>query len=134
MSSKKKNQLLLWLFLGVVFALSPLACNFLLLRVDGKPATILELCSRGELFLISAAIAADALGKLFNQSQGRAAQIVCGIGCVYLLFWASVEFAMVAPKLSVPQSYNSVGVAWDSIWVFAFTIAAGMGAVLISEE
>src|SRR5579864_9176371 len=89
MSRKKWNRLSLWLAFGVVFALSPLFFNFLMLRVDGKTSTIVDLCSRGELFLISAVIAADALGKLFTGHKGGAFRTACGVGCVYLLVWAS---------------------------------------------
>jgi len=134
MNKRKYTRLALWLAFGVVFALAPLFCNFLMLRVDGKTSTIMNLCSRGELFLISAVIAAEALGKLFTGTGGGVLRLACGTGCVYLLFWSSVEFAMLAPRLDMGQTYNSVGVATDSIWLFIFSVAAGAGATLMLEE
>ncbi len=41
---------------------------------------------------------------------------------------------MLAPKLDSQLPYNGGGVAVDSLWIFAVTVAAGAGAILISEE
>src|SRR5580658_2743347 len=114
---KKARKLLLWTAFSVVFALSPLFVNFLLVR-DDPQFEWQKLANRGELFLIAAALSADAIGRVWNQRavNGLYGTLVL-VGCVYILFATSIEFGTVAPKLDL-----GARLAWkqvrDSVVVF----------------
>ncbi len=129
---EKGKKVLLWLGFSVVFALAPLFINFLLVR--GEPAfSLTRLYDRGELFLISSALCADAMGRLFNH-KGRPSffVIVCMMGVVYLLFSSTVEYGMAAKDVYVGHPINPA-TSGDSWKQFLATVAAGLGAVLAEE-
>jgi len=131
--SEKGKKLLLWLAFSVVFSLAPLFVNFLLIR-DKSDFAWVQLCSRGELFLVSAALCADAVGRLFGQAGERSYSVIlCLICAVYiLLFNSSVEFGMLAPGLDagvrlLPKQ------AYGSVYELVGTVLAGMGAALAED-
>jgi hypothetical protein len=125
-------MLLLWAAFSVVFALSPLFVNFLLVR-DDPQFEWQKLANRGELFLIAAALSADAIGRVWNQ---RAVSGLYGtfvlVGCVYILFVASVEFGTLAPRLDAGSR-----LAWkpvrDSVVMYICAVATAFAALLIEE-
>lgn len=126
---EKSRKVLLWLGFSVVFALGPLFINYLLVR--GEPNfDVTRIYDRGELFLISAALCADALGRLFNHKGNPSFLIiVCMIGVVYLLFTSTVEYGLVARDVYTGHSINAAA-SGDSWKQFIATVAAGLAAVL----
>lgn len=130
--SDKGKKVLLWLGFSVVFALGPLFINFLLVR--GEPQFELsKLYDHGELFLISAALCADAVGRLFNHKGGPSFfVIVCMIAVVSLLFTSTVEYGMVAKDVYTGHPIDPA-IAGDSLEQFIATVLAGLGAVLTEE-
>lgn len=131
-ASEKGRKVLLWLGFSVIFALGPLFINFLLVRGDPN-FHLTRLFDRGELFLISAALCADAMGRLFNH-KGKPSFfiIVCMMGVVYLLFSSTVEYGMIARDVYAGHPINPA-VASDSWKQFLATVAAGLGAVFAEE-
>ena len=129
---EKGRKVLLWLGFSVVFALGPLFINFLLVRGEPHfdPARLYD---HGELFLISAALCADAVGRLFNHKGNPSFfVIVCMIGAIYLLFSSTVEYGMVARNVYNGHTIDDP-VGRDSWKQFLATVAAGLGAVLTEE-
>jgi hypothetical protein len=129
---EKAKRILLWLGFSVVFALSPLFINFLMVR-GSADFDLTKLYDRGELFLIAAALCADAMGRLFNHRGSPSFPvIVCMMAAVYLLFTSTVEYGMVARDV-----YNGHAIdpatAGDSWKQFLGTVAAGLGAVFTEE-
>lgn len=102
----------MWVAFGVILALLPLFINFLMLRLSGKPFAWYDLSSRGELFLVAAAISADALSRLWlRRLIPRPGATLCFIGCFYALILASVEFSL------VKQSFSRESRMTDSPWL-----------------
>jgi hypothetical protein len=129
---KKGKKLLLWLAFSVIFALGPLFVNFLLVR-DKPDFNWAQLYNRGELLLVSAALCADAVGRLFNLDGERSYFVIlCLIGAVYLLFTSSVEFGMAAPGIDAGLRLTPKQVH-DSVYQFAGTVFAGLGSVLAED-
>ncbi len=128
----KPRAVVLWLAFSVVFALGPLFVNYLLVR-DKPTFAWTDLYNRGELFLVSAALCADAVGRMWGQ-RAEAGYVVtfCLISCFYILFASSIEFGMFAPKLDAGLRLDTHQVH-DSLIEFGATILAGLGAVLAEE-
>jgi hypothetical protein len=56
-----------------------------------------DLLASGELFLIAAAVAADAVGRVFmSGEQKRNFPISCGVGCALLLLVTPIYFGRIA--------------------------------------
>jgi hypothetical protein len=129
--SDKLNRLFVWALFGVVFALGPLFANWLLAQDKGH-FTWDVLIRKGELFLIAAAIVADAIGRVWSQKTTGLMGTFCMGGCVLLLFLTSVEFGMVAPTIDAGQS-----ISWHhmkhSLFEFGGSVVAGLGAVLLES-
>jgi uncharacterized PurR-regulated membrane protein YhhQ (DUF165 family) len=130
--TEKAHRLLLWLAFSVVFALSPLFVNYLLIRERPEFAWT-KLYNRGELFLVSAALAADAVARLFSRTGKRnLLAIVCFIGVVFLLLATSVEFGMAAPVLELGTRLGEAQ-EFDSVFYFCCTVVAGAGALWLED-
>jgi hypothetical protein len=129
---KKGQKLLMWLAFSVVFALGPLFVNFLIVR-EKPDFGWAQLYNRGELLLVSAALCADAVGRLFSRDGERNYfVIICLISAVYLLFTSSVEFGMAAPGIDAGARLTPKQVM-DSVYQFAGTVFAGLGSVLAED-
>jgi hypothetical protein len=128
----KGYKVLMWLAFSVVFALTPLFIDFLLTR-GNEQFQILHLLSRGELFLISAAICADAVGRMWGlKAEKGIFSTLCLICCVFVLVLSSAEFGINAPNLDAGKRLTD-SEALDSLIMFGVTVAVGLGAVLVEE-
>jgi hypothetical protein len=135
----------------------PIAINYINGRVKGKPPGRIELLAGGELLLISAALAADAIGKVFlGGKRFRFLRIACGSSCALLLLVTSVYFGRIAfsieeqrveiaraietrnPKLALQRLHDPAvdrsTTANDSSWLFLFTVISALGVILVEED
>jgi hypothetical protein len=153
----KGLRILLWMTCSVLFALLPIAINYINGRANRRPPGWVGLLAGGELFLISAALAADAFGRaLLGGRRFRILRVICGIGCALLLAVTSVYFGRIAfsieeqrtalvaavearqPDLALQRLKDPVvdrsTVAGDSLWLFIFTGACALGVILVEED
>jgi hypothetical protein len=131
----KTAKTVVWIAFSVLFALLPLFINFLMLRISGRAVDWHALSSRGELFLIAAAISADGLGRLWRSSirfQWWAS--LCFVGCVFSLCCSSIEFSLVAAKLEAGTPYDGITVARDALASFLIAFVSALGVMLYVEE
>lgn len=127
----KTAKIVLWIAFSVVFALLPLFIDFLMLRISGKAVDWHNLSSHGELFLIAAAISADALGRLWRSGiRSHWWASFCFIGCLFALICSSVEFSLVASKIQASSPYEGVTVARDSLASFLFAFGSALSVML----
>jgi hypothetical protein len=142
---------------GVLFALLPLCFTYVNGRLDQRTPTWIDLRAGGELFLISAAVAADAIGNaLLGGERFRGLRVICGLSCSFLLAANSAYFARVAYSLEEHRSLleqairsqnlplalqvltdrgmDRLIIAKDSTWLLVFTIAAAAGVILVEED
>lgn len=128
----KGKRVLMWLAFSVIFALAPVFINYLIVR-GASDFRWIHLLNRGELFLISAALCADAVGRMWGQkAQAGYLSACCLIGCLYILFAASIEFGIAAPKLDGGGRLTDSQTE-DSLIYFVVAVGAGLGAVLVEE-
>ena len=83
--------------------------------------------------MISSALCADAVGRLFNHKGSPSFfLIVCMIGVVYLLFTSTAEYGMLAKDVFMGHPIKQ-DVSGDSWKQFLATVFAGLGAVLTED-
>jgi len=128
----KTRKVLLWLAFSVIFALGPIFINYVIAR-DKQDFYWLQLLNGGELFLISAAICADAVGRTLGQ-KGQAGNFstLCLVACVFILFMSSAEFGIAAESFDAGKRLTH-SQAIDSLIMFGVTVMAGLGVILVED-
>jgi hypothetical protein len=143
----KAIKVLLWLVFTVSFGVSPLFVRYLNARTDEHAIALLDTLRTGDLFIVGAVVAADAIGKILGAKATtgttppkvsdhfrRGIKILCACACVALLFAASTEFAQVSGRIDARVGYNSGNVIHDSLVIFLCVVVAGFGVMLVVEE
>lgn len=127
----RSEKLTRWLIFNVMIALVPLSAGFLGLQLGRHAPSLHVLTARGELLLVSSAIAAAALGELIPAGRARATPKLCAGGsCILLVLLSSLFFAAIQAQHDAdPQSVLSM-----SLWLFAGTLLAGFSCVYLAHE
>jgi hypothetical protein len=88
-----------WFVFSVLIALLPICFTYVYMLTDGKSPSLPDVLARGELLLISVALAADALGDLIASGPSNVGfKIAAGGGCLLTIVFASLYFAVVSTK------------------------------------
>lgn len=127
----RSEKLTRWLIFNVMIALVPLSAGFLGLHLGRQVPSLHTLTARGELRLISSAIAAAAVGELIPAGRARATPKLCAGGsCILLVLLSSLFFSAIQARQDAdPQSILSM-----SLWLFAGTLLAGFSCVYLAHE
>jgi hypothetical protein len=146
---EKALKVFLWLSFTVVFGMSPLLVRFVNSRTDQNPISAADTLKGGDLLIVAAVIAADAIGKIFGARLGgspmpppkvlsshfrRGTKVVCGSACLILLMAACAEYAQVSGRIDAKLVYNAANVIHDSVVIFVCVVAAGLGVMLAVED
>lgn len=99
---QKEKRVVLWLAFSVLFALAPLFVNFLLIR-DHPDFGLSGLYDRGELFLVSSVLAADAVGRLFGRSSNRSLLLILCLICASFCSLRVRLSSASLPRSSMPE-------------------------------
>lgn len=131
-----KEKLLHWTIFNVIIALLPLIFNSLFrilkseLEVDFHPIFF-----RGELFIISAAIAADAIGEfMIGEISNKYARLIIGGTCVIMLALSTLLFAAVSVNAEVSSPLSQSRVTNFSIVVFMATVISSGACKYLTEN
>lgn len=125
----RRVKLVRWWLFSVLVGLVPLITSYLALQLDPQPPPLYTLTARGELLLISVAIAAAAVGELLPGDHGKAVQkLLAGGGCVLLILASSLIFS----TIQAGQHPNAVRIFATSIWLFCGTLLASFSAVYLA--
>jgi hypothetical protein len=138
----KVLKVFLWLVFTVIFGASPLIVRYAISRMDQNPISFSDTLKTGDLLIVSAVVAADAIGRLFGfkhknggtEPVKRGIRIVCGCGCLLLFLLACAQYAQVSGRIDEKVKYNTENVVHDSYWIFAGVVLAGLGVILAVEE
>lgn len=126
------EKLVRWALFGVVIALLPIAFSGFKILHRGEAFDHSLLLSDGELLLVSAGIAAAAIGEIVaSGANAKILKVVCGAGATALLMISSFSFADIA-SLS-PTLSDGAAIAAESLWIFAFTVLSGASCIILSE-
>jgi hypothetical protein len=128
------EKIVRWLIFSVVIALLPLAFNYIRILIQGTNPTLVVLLSRGELLLVSAAIAAAAIGELIaSGEEWRIAKYVAGGGCVSVLFLTSALFAEISNATYSGAAVNSALISSSSALLFGFAVVSSASCIVLAE-
>lgn len=127
----KREKITYWFIFNVVIALLPLVFNVLLIFSRDIPFNAEALFFRGELLIVSAAIAADAVGGLIGGGQkNRISRLIIGGMCVVLLCLSSLLFA----AISIDETaFSPSRVTIISLVMFLSTVVASGSCKWLSE-
>ena len=122
-SSNRRDKLIHWAMFNVSIALLPLFFNLISLFITNKFTSIHSVFYRGELLIISAAIAADATGEfIIGTISNKTARILTGGACVILLGLCSLLFAAISIAAT---DINQPRVTLISLTMFIATVLVG---------
>lgn len=123
----------IWLIFSVTLALAPLLFNASLMFISGKSPTLAQLLKNGELLIITVAIGADAIGKLFGSGSARKLlKIAAGGGTTLLVIFSSLLFSAISTS-SLGTAFDPSRVAMISTVMFSFTVIAGGSCTILAE-
>lgn len=122
------EKILKWFIFSVVITSLPVVFNlfrmiYKTIFVESGDFSFFLLISKGEAFLISAAIAAYAIGELMTCGERfKIGKIVAGGGCVFVLLLSSFIFALIS-AVDVLASSTQVNLFnFISITIFCGTV------------
>jgi len=128
-------RILRWLFFTVVIALAPILCFWHNIGLEGGVATQEVLLGKGELYLISCALAAAAIGELVATGWEQAtAKVICAGGCILIVVLATSAYAVVASHLEKQDGYSQFAVASRSWKLFVFTVVAAASCLTFPQQ
>jgi hypothetical protein len=152
---QKSWKALLWAA-GIAFSLLPIAFTYLNGRLDGRPPEWKDLLAGGELLLISAALAADAVSNaLVGGQRYRMLRYICGLSCFFVVASTSAYFARISYSMqerrdlleaavraqnwqeamrNMSSGMDRFIIARDSLWFFGITLVAALGVILMEED
>ena len=139
---KKLNErlqgLLKWVIFGVIIALAPLGASFLNAVTDETSSAWLtvgkQVLAEGELLLIAAAIAADAIGDLIGSGRDDLTlKLLSGGACVLVVFVASLWYGHIAALVHAGKTPQTNLVPVGSLLVLAGTVLATGVAKFVAE-
>ena len=128
---KASKKLFIWFVFTVVVGLLPIVASWFLGHFDRKLADPIDLFVHGELLIISFALAADAMGDLFNSNKlgGIAGVFLFGI-CFVLFALSGLIFAGLG---IIGTAIDKQGVSTFSFYMLAATFLASMGCKILTE-
>jgi hypothetical protein len=126
------HKLARWVIFGILAALIPFAFTWwhLWSRPSGKPVTVGELWSRGELLLVATVIGMEAVGELFGSGPEWLSLKLIGGGACFILAILSAGFF---GDVQAMPGTNSAKICTASIWIFVGTIVSGMACKVLVE-
>lgn len=132
-STKLIEKFTTWLLFSVVLALTPLIFSGLLIFISGSNPTSSGLLFRGELFIVSVAIGADAAGKLIGSNKEQKTRKIFAAGSNFLLvIISSLLFASIAGT-NGSATFDKERISLLSHLLFLLTMIASGSCVLIAE-
>ncbi len=128
------ERLIRWFVFSVLVALLPFVWNWISLVTQEKAATLETMFCRGELFLVSCALCAAALGELIGTGRKFAEfKLLVGFGCLSVLMLNSLWFSQVSFQVLSATKYDTMFVTEGSLMAFMFTVLVACGALLLVE-
>jgi hypothetical protein len=132
------NHLFKWLVFGVLFALTPLLGDYFMHSVhpiQGMTLSWQGVLMKGELLLVCSAISGAGVGELIGSGrEWLPFKIICGGGCIVILFIAVVLYSGIANDVRLGASYDKAMLVRNSIWIFIATFVSALGCIIAAED
>ena len=119
---------------SVIIALTPLLFNFMSFVTIGRSVSVTEVLYRGELLLISTAIAADATGRLVGSGNEWVFPKLLGVGAAVCdLMISAWWFGNISTAISSGAEVDKSVITYGSLVLFTITVIAGLSCLIIKE-
>jgi hypothetical protein len=133
---RRLKRVLVWLCFVVFFALLPLIFAYVYEGMRGsKMFNLNEFLKGGELFLVTAAVAADSIGRLVSDllfaeppRNMRLLDLVFLVMSLGIVTFATLEYSMVKSGGALDAAF----VGSQSCYLFLGILCIGMGVVVLS--
>lgn len=141
--SPRKRRMVKWLIFSVLVALVPILFDMLVQLMDSAMtwpddfiAALFKALGRGELLLISTAIAADAIGDLVGTGRtSEAVKYLAAGACVLTILFGSLWYANISAIAHAGGVQPKISrVCLGSLVVFLFTLVSSGSAKLVADE
>ena len=128
------EKLTKWLFFSVAVALLPLSFHYLQLVMVGRSPGLADITQHGELLIISAAMAAAAIGDVVSAEVSRSILKMMAIGfCVIMLLLSSLLYAFISSCTMTGVDVKSHIASNISIITYVFTLITSASSIAITE-
>jgi hypothetical protein len=129
------EKLTTWLVFGVIVSLIPFLLTLLFLLGSSKSVKLQDIFGSGELLLVSAVIAAGALGEVALVDVPRSRRLVKVLaigGCTITILASSSWFGLVLSTIHDKHPYSPATVAVGSLFVFAVALICSTSCIVTS--
>lgn len=130
-----KKKVIRWIIFSVIIGITPIFLNFFSILFSKEiDFSFFLLVSKGESFLISAVIAAGAVGELIGRGQRwEIGKIISGGSCLLLLIFSSYLFSRISGlgPTELLDQMNSINTT--SVTIFSCTFIASAFCVALAE-
>lgn len=121
-----------WLFFTVIIALLPLIFQVIYISyISEEELSLLTVLAKGDLFIISVAICADGIGRVFASKKDiRGFNLKPIAVCIILIAFSSGMYA----AFSLPDNPNHQDVPMLSSSVFVISLISSLMCLVMSSE
>jgi hypothetical protein len=133
------ERLVKWIVFSVVISLLPLAADWANRISQGRSGisedVLAEVLAHGELLLISAAIAADAVGDLIgSRPEFKMLKYLAGGACLAIILFGSLWYADIAANFRDGLALDHVMIAKWSTWILGLTVFTSGCGKFVAED
>jgi len=138
--ANKLGELLIWAVLVVGFSVLPILLVYNDKRVGGQTSVLLsDLVAKGELLLVAAALAADALSRLISRIFAKRKQagvfgleqLILLLASLVFVILAASEYSGLVSRMSANAVISADYVFSQSKFFFVATLLTGAGVILV---
>ncbi len=130
---EKNIKLANWLMFGVLLALVPIIFDYLITYMSTGSNEISIFLSKGELFIVSVAISANACGSyIASKTDSYGLKPLITGSSIILIIISSLLFAAISTAYG--QSYDPVKIQFISVLMFLLNLGASAGCILLGDK
>jgi hypothetical protein len=124
-----------WLLFGVAFATLPIVASYLVAVTQNVSPGMNSILGRGELLIVSAAVAATGAGELQGEAieELRRFQVFVSAMAYLVVCISSLWFASVTTSVAGDVAINEHAIALGSIVTFVAAVIVGASCVALTE-
>jgi hypothetical protein len=127
-------NVIIWFFVSVLFSLLPLLIKVFTFMNRGKTVTLMDIGSRGEFYLIAAALSPIAIIQIISGSRNWfTAKVISVVGCLVTLGISCAIYGDMSAAIVSKGYYNLYLVTYWSVPLFVLGVVSGAGCVAFAE-
>jgi hypothetical protein len=120
MPNDTRPQVTHWLVFSIALSLAPILLLAVVQMADGQALTLASLLDNGDLFIISAVLAADGIGTAITEARLDVRTSIGTGGCVVAILWASAWDVLIKTHQAAPIYPLSTIELWTFVGVLIF--------------